>query len=203
MSAEDGETDSLPHAAADTPTDPPGVMAEVLRGNIHITAAMEVLQTGYLHAVAAAAGCALSKPLPDVHGTDYNVSHGSAQHTTDTVADIKIQMKATSTVARDIVTTKEDFAFQLDNKDLSKLNISTPHIPRLLVVLLLPKDQSAWLRASHEELTLRHCAYWVNLEGVSVTGQERTTVRISLDHMFDDRALCEIMRKVGAGEKPV
>ena len=202
MSAEDGETNSLP-PAADTPTDPSGVVTEVLRGNVHITAAMEVLQTGYLHAVAAAAGCALGKPFPDVHGTDYNVSHGSAEHTTDTVAEIKIQMKATSTVARDIISTKKDFAFQLDNKDLSKLNVSPVHVTRLLVVLLLPKDQSEWLQASHEELTLRHCAYWVNLEGVPVTGQEKTTVRVPLDHMFDDRALCEIMRKVGAGEKPV
>jgi Domain of unknown function (DUF4365) len=201
MSAEDGETNSLPPAAAET--DPSGVVAEVLRGNVHITAAMEVLQTGYLHAVAAAAGCALGKPSPDVHGTDYNVAHGSAEHTKDPIADIKVQMKATSTVAREIVQTREYFPFQLDNKDLEKLNISPVHIPRLLVVLLLPKDQAEWLRASHEELTLRHCAYWVNLEGVPVTGQEKSTVRVSLDHMFDDRALCEIMRKVGAGEKPV
>ena len=55
-------------------------------GATFITAAMEVPQTGYLHAVAAAAGCALGKPSPHVHGTDYNVSHGSAERTTDTVA---------------------------------------------------------------------------------------------------------------------
>jgi hypothetical protein len=86
-----------------------------------------------------------------VHGTDYNVSHGSAEHTKDPVADIKVQMKATSTIAREIVQTKEHFSFQLDNKDLGKLNVSPVHIPRLLVVLLLLKDQSEWLRVGRDE----------------------------------------------------
>jgi hypothetical protein len=33
-----------------------------LRGDVHITAGMEMLQDAYLHAVAAAAGCVLAKP---------------------------------------------------------------------------------------------------------------------------------------------
>lgn len=60
----------LPGAVAN----PSGRAKPPLRGDIHVTASMEVLQTGYLHAVAAAAGCAVSKPFPDAYGTDYNVS---------------------------------------------------------------------------------------------------------------------------------
>lgn len=69
-------------------------------------------------------------------------------------------------------------------------------------MLLLPRDQADWLRAGHDQLTPKHCAYWVNLEGVPATGKQGTTVSVPLEHVFDDRALCETMRKVGAGEKP-
>jgi hypothetical protein len=35
-----------------------------------------------------------------------------------------------------------------------------------------------------------------------VTGRRRTTVRIPTSRIFDDRALCEIMTRVGAGGRP-
>ncbi|MYV63563.1 DUF4365 domain-containing protein, partial [Streptomyces sp. SID4931] len=47
-----------------------------LRGSLATTACMETLQVGYLHAVAAAAGCSLSQPFPD-NGIDWHVSHGA------------------------------------------------------------------------------------------------------------------------------
>ncbi|MFE6854691.1 DUF4365 domain-containing protein, partial [Streptomyces sp. NPDC057674] len=35
-----------------------------------------------------------------------------------------------------------------------------------------------------------------------VTGQRRTTVRVPTARIFDDRALCEIMTRVGVGGRP-
>ena len=49
---------------------------------------------GYLHAVAAAAGCSLSQPFPD-NGIDWHVSHGSPGHTVDDEVTIKVQLKCT------------------------------------------------------------------------------------------------------------
>jgi hypothetical protein len=195
--ARPGEVAALPAVSTSSQ-----MLVEPLRGNIHVTACMEMLQTGYLQAVAAAAGCAVAKPIPDAHGIDYQVSHGSNKHTMDSIAEIRVQLKATSTVTRETIRTKGDFPLELENADLARLSISPVTIPRLLVVLLLPKDQAEWLRADHDELAVRHCAYWINLEGVSTRGEKTTTVRVALDHVFDDRALCEIMRKVGAGETP-
>ena len=40
-----------------------------LRGTLATTACMETLQVGYLHAVAAAAGCSLSQPFPTTAST--------------------------------------------------------------------------------------------------------------------------------------
>ncbi|MGQ4444511.1 DUF4365 domain-containing protein, partial [Streptomyces violaceoruber] len=59
------------------------------RGSLATTACMETLQVGYLHAVAAAAGCSLSQPFPD-NGIDWHVSHSAPGHTVDDEVTIKV-----------------------------------------------------------------------------------------------------------------
>jgi hypothetical protein len=173
-----------------------------LRGEIAVSARQETLQVGYLHAVAAAAGCTLASPSPDVHGTDWNVEHPHSSHTTDPVAQIKVQLKATYQVKPDDLAGKTDFAFTLKNKHLNKLNMKSPLIPRLLVVLVMPDVVENWLLSSPDQLNLRHCAYWVNLAGLAATGVERTTVRVPVKNVFDDIGLCKIMEQVGKGVTP-
>jgi hypothetical protein len=188
-----------------------------LRGTLATTACMETLQVGYLHAVAAAAGCSLSQPFPD-NGIDWHVSHGSPGHTVDDEVTIKVQLKCTYQVppnppARLPPPSTEGaaspprlmgrfFSFTLDNDHLRKLARTPVSVHKILVVMLVPRAQDDWLRASHDRLDLRHCCYWVNLAGHPVTGRTRTTVRIPTARIFDDRALCEIMTRVGTGGRP-
>lgn len=169
------------------------------RGGLATTACMETLQVGYLHAVAAAAGCSLAQPFPD-NGIDWHVSHGAPGHTVDDEVTIKVQLKCTyQTAPRPPGPT---FAFTLDNAHLVKLARTPVSVHKILVVMLVPRNPEDWLRASHDRLALRHCCYWINLAGQPVTGRRRTTVRIPTARIFDDRALCEIMTRVGAGGRP-
>src|SRR5690242_9532615 len=64
------------------------------RGALAMTACMETLQVGYLHAVAAASGCSLAQPFPD-NGIDWHVSHAAPDHTVDDEVTIKVQLKCT------------------------------------------------------------------------------------------------------------
>ncbi|MGK5734341.1 DUF4365 domain-containing protein, partial [Streptomyces sp. URMC 124] len=64
------------------------------RGSLATTACMETLQIGYLHAVAAAAGCSLAQPFPD-HGIDWHISHTAPGHAVDDEVTIKVQLKCT------------------------------------------------------------------------------------------------------------
>lgn len=73
---------------------------------------------------------------------------------------------------------------------------------RIMVAMVLPPNIDDWIRASGDYLELRHCCYWVNLSGHPITGRERTTVRVSTDQVFDDRALCGIMACIGSGGRP-
>ncbi|MGK5549927.1 DUF4365 domain-containing protein, partial [Streptomyces sp. URMC 127] len=94
------------------------------------------------------------------------------------------------------------FAFTLRNDHLAKLARTPVAVHRILVVMIVPRSRDDWLRAGHDSLHLRHCCYWTNLAGHPVTGRQRTTVRIPATRVFDDRALCEIMTRVGAGGRP-
>lgn len=169
------------------------------RGTLATTACMETLQVGYLHAVAAAAGCSLSQPFPD-NGIDWHVSHSAPGHTVDDEVTIKVQLKATYQIRPD--PPGRFFSFTLDNDHLRKLARTPVSVHKILVVMLVPRSQDQWLRAYHDCLELRHCCYWVNLIGHPITGRTRTTVRIPTTRIFDDRALCEIMTRAGTGGRP-
>ncbi|CAM5555604.1 hypothetical protein SALBM135S_04490 [Streptomyces alboniger] len=176
------------------------------RGTLATTACMETLQVGYLHAVAAAAGCSLSQPFPD-NGIDWHVSHSAPGHTVDDEVTIKVQLKCTYQIppvaaSPDDGATRPAFSFTLDNAHLEKLARTPVSVHKILVVMIAPRSQDDWLRAGHDRLDLRHCCYWTNLAGHPVTGRRRTTVRVPTSRIFDDRTLCEIMTRVGRGGRP-
>ncbi|MFI1972647.1 DUF4365 domain-containing protein [Streptomyces cinnamoneus] len=177
----------------------PGPLA-ALRGALATTACMETLQIGYLHAVAAAAGCSLAQPFPD-NGIDWHLSHSAPGHTTDDEVTIKVQLKCTYQLGPRHPA-DATFGFTLDNDHLAKLARTPVSVHKILVVMIVPRAREDWLRAGHDRLELRHCCYWTNLAGHPVTGRRRTTVRIPTSRVFDDRALCEIMTRVGAGGRP-
>ncbi|MGK5630470.1 DUF4365 domain-containing protein [Streptomyces sp. URMC 123] len=170
-----------------------------LRDGLATTACMETLQVGYLHAVAAAAGCSLAQPFPD-NGVDWHLSHSGPGHLVDDEVTIKVQLKCTYQVPpRPAGPT---FALTLDNEHLMKLARTPVAVHKILVVMLVPRSRDAWLSAGHDRLAVRHCCYWTNLAGHPVTGRRRTTVRIPTARIFDDRALRGIMARVGLGGTP-
>ena len=173
---------------------------DVVRGQIPQSQSMETLQIGYLHAVAAAAGCTLARPDPD-RGIDWYVSHEHDLHTHDPSPTISVQLKSTSRLSPN--PSGETFPFPLKREHLRKLAASpvTP-VPRLLVVMIIPRDIADWVSVRPDHMALRHCSYWANLEGHAITAATTTTVRVKTHNVFGDVALGWIMRQVGAGVTP-
>ncbi|NKQ55379.1 DUF4365 domain-containing protein [Amycolatopsis sp. K13G38] len=161
---------------------------------------MEILQIGYLHAVAAAAKCSIATPNPDKK-LDWIVTHQSSAHTAgDDEVTLKLALKATKQVA---ASPKGDsFPFTLKNEHLEYLNYINPTVNRIMVVMLLPPKIEDWIVARGDYLELRHCCYWVNLSGEAISGEKRTTVRVPTNQVFDDEALCGIMGRIGSGGRP-
>ena len=63
-------------------------------------------------------------------------------------------------------------------------------LPRVLILLLMPDDDTQWLAQTVDELCLRRCAYWVDLMG-KMPSSNVSTVRVFVPilNMFDQTGL--------------
>ncbi|EEN89474.1 hypothetical protein RHOER0001_4354 [Rhodococcus erythropolis SK121] len=174
-------------------------LLDAARGDIDVSASKEVLQQGVLHAFAAAAGCTLSPPFPDVTGVDWTVTLPSMSHTSVIDAQIDVQLKCTETVAP---ASSGEFSFTLKNEHFEKLARTNISHPRLLLVMICPPDTENWVRSRAHWTLVRHSMYWVNLYGKTPTGMEKSNVRVPYKQRLDDRELCRILHAVGNGVKP-
>jgi hypothetical protein len=154
----------------------------------------EALSRAYARAVAAQAGVAVCEPECDF-GIDMTlrslvVRDGRRR---DVGPHIDLQLK--STTRANLVDTHLNYDLPVLNYD--DLREADPPTSRLLVVLLLPDDESQWLSQSPEELTLRHCAYWMSLVGLPPTAS-RSTVRVSipLANIFSPEAVRDMMQQM-------
>jgi hypothetical protein len=88
-------------------------------------------------------------------------------------------------------------------KNYDDLRDETVLVPRILVVVLVPDDQTEWLGHTEVELALRRCGYWSSLRGLppseNATGQ---TVGMARQRTFTVEALRDIMERVGNGGLP-
>lgn len=160
---------------------------------------MEQFQLGYINAIAAAAGCNISGTPSIDEGIDLVLSHRSTAHRRTGAAYLELQLKSTS----QFVDRNTNYVSSNMRADRYQEFISQdPSMDRIVVVMSLPSDPEEWLEATHDQLTLRHCCYWVNLRGADPSSAARPTFRASKDNIFDDVALCGIMQRIGQGGQP-
>ena len=153
---------------------------------------MEHLSLAYIRAVAAAAGCHVTRPEIDMDSVDGILLSDSVGR-----PRIEFQAKATS---RNLLRA-DGIHFPLPVKNYDDLRIVRPLIPRILIVLLMPVEETEWLTQTDDELCQRHCAYWHSLEGgPAMPNTQNVTVRVPLDHIFSVGQLNGLMDKVVLGE---
>ena len=176
--------------------------ATPLRGDMTVTRKtdlMEALHNAQFRASAAAAGCSVAKPEPD-DGIDWVVTHRSNIHTIGRSAHIEVQLRSTAQVVPPL---GDYFPFRLDSDTFDRLTEES-HYQRLLIVCVLPSDIEKWICAdqSSDTFQVRHLSYWYKLKPEQRTGVTSTTIQVPTTQVFDDLALCDIMRRVGEGGEP-
>ena len=151
---------------------------------------MEQLSLAYVRAIAAQGGYQVGRPEPDVDSVD-----GVLLSTVGRRPRIDFQAKATSqSLGRSDV-----IHFPLPAKNYEDLRADTL-TPRLLIVLLLPRDNSDWLAQTTTELCLRHCAYWLSIaEHPARSNKHTVTVDIPTANIFDKAQLDGLMGKANTG----
>ena len=159
---------------------------------------MEAFQESYVRAVIAASGAVLGVPGID-EGVDLTLTHRADVHGDDGVARLEIQLKSTA----DASNIKDaHVSASMSAARYNYFRTPNPTIPKIVVILALPSVVDDWLLASHDELLIRHCCYWVNLAGEPAISTASTTVHAPRANIFDDHALCAMMERVGQGGAP-
>jgi Domain of unknown function (DUF4365) len=159
----------------------------------------EALSRAYVQAIAAQAGLGWCLPNPD-YGIDISLRAIDIIGNRRTDASVPLDIQLKSTTRASVNETRVAYDLSVDNyDDLRALGIR----PRILVVLILPGDETLWVTQSSEELTIRHCAYWISLEGWPATPSVRSVrVDIPLTNVFSVAALQDIMRRLGERNQP-
>jgi hypothetical protein len=75
--------------------------------------------------------------------------------------------------------------------------------PRILVVLVLPEEETEWVKQSPEELAIRRCVYWRSLEGLPPTGSTRSIrIEIPLENIFSAKEVQDLLQQAKKRRRP-
>jgi hypothetical protein len=122
------------------------------------------LSLAYLQAVAAIVSFSVDVPHQDLDSIDAVIS-GKGRIAPDSLAispRIELQLKASINIQPN---NNGEIPFDLSIKNFDDLRAGTM-LPRLLVIMVLPKEQSEWLIHSSDKLILQRCCYYLNLRGL-------------------------------------
>jgi hypothetical protein len=149
------------------------------------------LSKAYASAIAAGAGYSTYIPDIDRDSVDLGFNAGGTMR-----PNVHAQLKATMNMRKN----GNNFKFPLKKKNYDDLRAPT-QVPRILIVLGMPKRESSWVNVSVARLIMRRCAYWVSLQGMPELpdGQESKTVEIPIANVFDIDALKALMDKSRKG----
>ncbi len=148
----------------------------------------EQLSRAYVRAVIFRAGFRLSNPEVDDHGIDGTVVDPGRRG----VNRVDFQLKATTVYQ----IRNAEIAYDLRVEDYNRLTIEDD-VPRILILFIMPNDDTQWLIQSEDEPCLRQCARWVSLMGMSSSGNS-STVRVSVPvaNVFDQNGLRDVFRQL-------
>lgn len=163
---------------------------------MHITQQKEQFSKAFIQAIAAVAGYAVYEPSPDDDSIDLGIAARGGANTTRRPR-LELQVKCTQNDVGD----DENLAFDLEIKNYNDLRVVDTIVPRILVVVVVPQETSAWVNLSNQEMCLRHYAVWKSLIGLPETSNT-STVRIHLprSEKFTPEKLQELMFRINERE---
>lgn len=154
----------------------------------------EALTRAYIQTIAARAGFSCS-----VRDFDYGIDvtlHDLRRHGRRYAeSGFKLDIQAKSISAAGMM--EDPIRYDLDVKNYDDLRNPRVGCPRILVVLVLPDDETHWTEQTEENLVLRRAAYWMSLKGRESSTNSRT-VRLAIprENLLNIAALQALMQRV-------
>ncbi len=148
----------------------------------------EQLSLAYVRTVTFSGGFRLYTPTVDDHGIDGTIVDPDRRG----VNRVDFQLKATTSYEE----TETVLGYDLRIQNFNQL-IVEDDVPRILILFVMPHDDSEWLSQSDEELCLRKCAYWVSLMGMTRSPNSSTVrVYVPVANVFDQDGLRNMFRQL-------
>lgn len=158
----------------------------------------EAFSKAFIRAIAARAGVSVTQPESDF-GTDLTLTEVKArQEPSGKVSyvdlnSLRLQLK--STINLEIK--DDEVIFDLDVKNYNDLVDSESNIPRILVLIHVPREQSNWFTHNDDELVLRHKAYWISIAGRTPSENDsKQRIKIPTTNIFNEPVINQLFSKI-------
>jgi hypothetical protein len=162
-----------------------------------LTDCMEQLQQAYVMSVASTVGCSVTNIDRDMHGIDVEFVRSFADPREE--VSVKAQLKSTTQIIVD--PSREFFKYRFEKRQyFERLAAPRKYKKLILIVMTVNKQQAIWTDCSHDHMHLRHCCYWICLEGRDVPSAAKPYIDIPTANVFDADALTSILDKIDRGE---
>jgi len=160
------------------------------------------LSVAYLQAIAARNrfSCTIATRTMDNNGIDATL-HGMDDFG-GSLTEITLHVQLKATIKEPLIQDGK-ISYFLDNLELyDKLRSTTASVPKIMVVLFLPKTEPEWLAHSVNELCIRKCAYWVSLKGATESSNKSgITVYIPENQALSPEELRRIFTQISREEE--
>ena len=153
----------------------------------------EEFSIAYVTAVASVAGYATQRHDVDQDGIDLSIhAHGGG----GAVRSPRVEAQVKSQTAGK--PPGFPWSYPLKAGNYENLRHSDFLVPRILIVVAMPKDVANWAKHTPTQLALRHCAYWVSLRGQPASPNQKTvTVYLPRKDKFSPTELDKMMKRIG------
>ena len=89
--------------------------------------------------------------------------------------------------------------YDLRVEDYNRL-VKEDDVPRVLILYVMPRENSEWIVQNRSQLCLRECAYWVSLMGKAPSRNASTErVYAPAANVFDQNGLQNMFRQLVFG----
>jgi len=157
------------------------------------------LSIAYLHAVASAAGFACQATEVDNDSIDRTIVARGWLHEKARFRSPKIDVQLKSLGRHALRQDESSFPFRLLRKNYDELR-HPAQVPRLLIVLLLPREPEQWVEQDDERMVMRYTAYYLSLAGMGDAPQRsKVPVELPRTNLLSVAALRRMMEQASRG----
>ncbi len=148
----------------------------------------------FLHAITTVAGAKMNRTEVDDDSIDVTVqARGFLGGRYSPM--IQMQLKCSSSLS----TSNGVLRISLKKKNYDDLRHERVAAPRLLVVVLVPKEVDSWLQVTPDSLTLRRTGFWHSLRGYGESpNTTKVTVEIPTSQHLTPDALVTLLTRAGS-----